>query len=329
MPIGGRSYRLAPVHYPEIQPYDQGLLEVGDGNLVYWETSGSPSGKPALVVHGGPGSGSRPGSRRSFDPESYCIIQFDQRGCGQSRPYAADPATDMSVNTTHHLLGDMERLRDYLGVDRWLLLGGSWGSTLSLAYAEQYPKRVSEIVLVPVTTGRHSEVDWLYYGVRRFFPEAWEHFRNGVPPEDRNGDLLAAYARLLGHPDAEVRLRAARDWCAWEDSVASQEEYSAANPYGGRAEHALVAFVRICSHYSSHYMWLEDDALFRNVDRLAGIPGMLLHGRLDLSGPPINAWELSRVWPDAHLRIFGGSGHKGNDAMAAELIRALDAFARA
>jgi proline iminopeptidase len=221
------------VQYPEIQPYDQGLLEVGDGNLVYWETSGNPSGKPAVVVHGGPGSGSRPGSRRSFDPERYRIIQFDQRGCGQSRPFAGDPATDMSVNTTHHLLGDMERLRDYLGVDRWLLLGGSWGSTLSLAYAEQYPNRVSEIVLAPVTTGRHSEVDWLYYGARRFFPEAWERFRNGVPPEDRDGDLLAAYARLMDHPDPKVRLRAARDWCAWEDSVVSQEGYGAANPYGG------------------------------------------------------------------------------------------------
>jgi proline iminopeptidase len=327
VPVGA-SYRLAPVHYPEIQPYDQGLLEVGDGNLVYWETSGNPSGKPAVVVHGGPGSGSRPGSRRSFDPERYRIIQFDQRGCGQSRPFASDPATDMSVNTTHHLLGDMERLRDYLGVDRWLLLGGSWGSTLSLAYAEQYPNRVSEIVLFPVTTGRHSEVDWLYYGARRFFPEAWERFRNGVPPEDRDGDLLAAYARLMEHPDPKVRLRAARDWCAWEDSVVSQEGYGAANPYGRRAEDALVAFVRICAHYFSHYMWLEDDALFRNVDRLAGIPGTLLHGRLDLSGPAVNAWELSRVWPDARLRIFGGSGHRGNDAMVEELIRALDAFAR-
>jgi proline iminopeptidase len=149
-----------------------------------------------------------------------------------------------------------------------------------------------------------------------------------VPPEDRDGDLLAAYARLMEHPDPKVRLRAARDWCAWEDSVVSQEGYGAANPYGRRAEDALVAFVRICAHYFSHYMWLEDDALFRNVDRLAGIPGTLLHGRLDLSGPAVNAWELSRVWPDARLRIFGGSGHRGNDAMVEELIRALDAFAR-
>jgi proline iminopeptidase len=316
------------VRYPEIEPYDEGLLDVGDGNLIHWTTAGKPRGKPVVVVHGGPGSGSRPASRRNFDPERYRIIQFDQRGCGRSRPHAANPATDMSVNTTQHLLADMELLREYLEVDRWLLFGGSWGSTLSLAYAEQHPKRVSEIVLCPVTTGRHSELHWLYYGVRRFFPEAWENFRNGVPAQDRDGDLPAAYARLIGHPDPEVRLRAARDWCAWEDAVLSQEDYGAPNPYGSRAADAQVAFVRICSHYFSHHCWLEDDVLFRNVARLAGIPGRLLHGRLDLGGPAINAWELSRVWSDAQLRIFGGSGHRGNEAMEAELIRTLDAFAQ-
>jgi proline iminopeptidase len=193
------------VRYPEIEPYDKGLLYVGDGNLVYWATSGNPRGKPALVVHGGPGSGSRSAFRRNFDPKRYRIIQFDQRGCGQSRPNAANPATDMSVNTTHHLLADMELLREYLQVDRWLLFGESWGSTLSLAYAEQHPERVSEIVLCPVTTGRHSELNWLYYGVRSFFPEAWERFRNGVPAEDRDGDLLAAYARLIEHADPAAR----------------------------------------------------------------------------------------------------------------------------
>jgi proline iminopeptidase len=317
------------VHYPEIEPYDEGLLDVGDGNLVYWATAGNPRGKPVLVVHGGPGSGSRPESRRNFDPERYRIIQFDQRGCGRSRPHAANPATDMSVNTIQHLLADMELLREYLHVDRWLLFGGSWGSTLLLAYAEQHPKRVSGIVLCPVTTGRHSELHWLYYGVRRFFPEAWERFRNGVPAEDRDGDLLAGYARLMEHPDPEARLRAARDWCAWEDAVLSQEEYGAPNPYGSRAADAQVAFVRICSRYFSHHCWLEDDELFRNVARLAGIPGRLLHGRLDLGGPAINAWELSRVWPDAQLRIFGGSGHKGNQAMEAELMSTLDAFVHA
>jgi proline iminopeptidase len=328
-PTSSGRNRLSLVRYPEIEPYDQGLLEVDDGNLVYWETSGNPDGKPGLVVHGGPGSGSRPGPRRYFDPERYRIIQFDQRGCGRSRPSAADPATDMSRNTTHHLLADMEQLRHHLGVDRWLLFGGSWGSTLSLAYAEQHPKRVSEIVLLGVTTGRRSELDWLYYGVRRFFPEAWERFRDAVPAEDRNGDLVAAYARLLEHPDSEVRLRAVQNWCAWEDSVLSQEEYGAPNPYGSRAEHDQMAFVRICTHYLSRDAWLDDDALFHGVDRLAGIPGVLLHGRLDLAGPVINAWELSRAWPDAQLEIFSGSGHKGNDAMEAEVVRALDAFARA
>jgi proline iminopeptidase len=316
------------MRYPAIEPYDQGLLDVGDGNRVYWAVSGNPAGKPALVVHGGPGSGSRPGPRRSFDPARYRIIQFDQRGCGRSLPHAADPAADMSVNTTQHLIADMERLREHLGVQRWLLFGGSWGSTLSLAYAQTCPERVSEIVLIGVTTGRHSEIDWLYRGVGRFFPEAWERFRDGVPVQERSGDLVAAYARLIESPDPEMRLRAAQAWCTWEDAVLSQEEYGSPNPYSDRPDDALLAFVRICTHYFAHRAWLEDDQLFRDVDRLAGIPGVLLHGRMDLSGPVLNAWQLSKAWPDAGLTVFEGSGHKGNDAMADALVRATDKFAR-
>jgi proline iminopeptidase len=320
---------LAPVPYPAIEPNDHGLLDVGDGNLVYWEISGNPRGKPAVVVHGGPGSGSRPESRRFFHPERYRIIQFDQRGCGRSLPHAGDPATEMSVNTTHHLIADMERLREHLGVERWLLFGGSWGSTLSLAYAEQYPRRVSQIVLAPVTTGRHSEIHWLYYGVRRFFPEAWEEFRIGVPTADQNGNLVSAYARLMEDPEPAVRIRAARNWCAWEDAVVSQEEQGVSNPYGSRPDDARLAFVRICSNYLSRNAWLEDDVLFRNADRLAGIPGVLLHGRVDLGGPAVNAWELSQVWPDARLTIFDGSGHLGNQAVREELVQTLDQLAQA
>jgi proline iminopeptidase len=234
----------------------------------------------------------------------------------------------MSVNTTHHLIADMERLREHLGVGRWLLFGGSWGSTLSLAYAQSHPERVSSIVLIAVTTGRHSEIDWLYRGVGRFFPEAWERFRDGVPPQDRGGDLVAAYARLMESPDLDVRLAAARAWCTWEDAVLSQEEYGSPNPYSDRPEDALLAFVRICTHYFAHRVWLEDDQLFRDVDRLAGIPAVLLHGRLDLSAPAANAWELSKAWPEANLTVFGGSGHKGGDAMGDALIRATDAFGR-
>jgi proline iminopeptidase len=198
--------------YPPIEPYDQGMLDVGDGNLVYWETCGNPDGKPALTVHGGPGSGCSTGMRR-VDPDRYRAVLFDQRGCGRSTPHASDPATDMSANTTEHLLSDMELLREHLGIDRWLLSGGSWGSTLALAYAERHPHRVSEIVLSAVTTTRRSEIDWLYRGVARFFPEEWERFRAGVPEADR--DLVAAYARLMEDPDPLVRAQAANAWCAW------------------------------------------------------------------------------------------------------------------
>lgn len=320
---------MSQVRYPPLEPYDSGLLEVGDGNRISWQTSGHPDGRPALVVHGGPGSGSRPGPRRTFDPDRYRIIQFDQRGCGQSLPHASDPAADMSVNTTQHLIADMERLREHLGVERWLLFGGSWGSTLILAYAEQHPQRVSEIVLISVTTGRHSELDWLYRGVGSFFPEAWERFRDALPVQDRGGDLVAAYARRMEHPDLYVRESAAAAWCAWEDSVLSQEEYGSASPYSDHVDDERLAFVRICSHYFAHRCWLEDDQLFRDIGRLAGIPGVLLHGRLDLSGPAGNAWALHRAWPGSKLTIFPGSGHQGSDAMGDALLEAMVGFAPA
>jgi proline iminopeptidase len=313
--------------HPPIEPYATGMLDVGDGNAVYWETCGNPDGKPALVVHGGPGSGCSSGMRRSFDPARYRGILFDQRGCGRSTPHASDPATDMSVNTTEHLLADMERLREHLGVERWLLYGGSWGSSLSLAYAERHPERVSEIVLVAVGTTRRSEIDWLYRGVGRFFPDAWERFRAGVPEADRDGDLLAAYARLMNDPDPEVRRRAAHDWTAWEDAVISLESKGRPGAYSDRPPDELLAFVRICTHYFANGGWLEEGALLRDTQRLEGIPGVLIHGRLDLGGPLITAWELARAWPGAELHVIEDSGHTGSPDMAAAIGRALDRFA--
>ncbi|OZM76126.1 prolyl aminopeptidase [Pseudonocardia sp. MH-G8] len=313
--------------YPPIEPYDQGLLDVGDGNRIHWETCGNPDGKPALVVHGGPGSGCTPGQRRGFDPQRYRVVLFDQRGCGRSTPHAADPATDMGVNTTAHLVADMERLREHLGVDRWLLHGGSWGSTLILAYAQQYPHRVSEIVIPSVTMTRRADIDWLYRGVGRFYPEAWERFRDGVPESERDGDLVAAYARLVAHPDPAVRERATLDWLAWEDAVISAEPNARTGAYGNRPPDAQMAFVRICTHYFSNGAWLEEGALLRDAGRLAGIPGVLVHGRLDMGGPPHTAWELARAWPDAELRIVEDSGHTGSDTMRAHLVEALDRFA--
>ncbi|WP_188192702.1 prolyl aminopeptidase [Nonomuraea sp. SYSU D8015] len=316
--------------YPPIEPYDHGMLDTGDGNLVYWEVCGNPEGKPALVVHGGPGSGCTVGMRKTFDPERYRIVLFDQRNCGRSRPHASDPATDLSTNTTQHLIADMELLREHLGIDKWLLYGGSWGSTLMLAYAETYPERVSEMIIVSVTMTRRSETDWLYRGVGRFFPEEWERFRQGVPEADRDGDtfaLLAAYGRLMVDPDPEVRAKAARDWTAWEDAVISQEKNGKPGAYSDRPSDALLAFTRICAHYFSNGAFLEEGVLLREAGRLAGIPGVLIHGRLDLGGPLITPWELARAWPDARLVVVEDSGHTGSETMRKEIFAAQHAFA--
>lgn len=313
--------------YPLTEAYDRGLLDVGDGNHVYWETSGNPDGKPAVLVHGGPGTGCSPNMRRGFDPARYRVVLFDQRGCGRSTPHASDPATDMRVNTTWHLVADMERLRAHLGIERWLLAGGSWGSTLALAYAERHPDRVSEIVLSAVTTTRRVEIDWLYRGVARFFPEEWARFRAGVPEAD-DGDLVGAYARRMEHPDPDVRARAATAWCTWEDAVVSLEPSAKPNLYSDRPSDDLLAFVRICTHYCAHAAWLEEGALLRDAGRLAGIPGVLIHGRLDLSCPLDTAWELARAWPDAELFAPADSGHQGSATKRGLLVGALDRFAR-
>jgi proline iminopeptidase len=313
---------------PPIEPYDSGLLDVGDANRVYWESSGHPEGKPALVVHGGPGSGSNPRSRSYFDPERYRIVLFDQRGCGRSTPHASDPAVDLSVNTTEHLLADMERLREHLGIERWLLYGGSWGSTLILAYAERHPGRVTEIVLSGVTTTRRSEIDWLYGGAGRFLPAAWERFRAGVPEAGSGADVVAAYAQRLEGGDAHVREQAAADWVAWEDAVISHEQGGHPGAYSARVGEARLAFVRICAHYFSHAAWLEEGALLRDAGRLAGIPGVLIHGRLDLGSPLDTPWELARAWPDARLVVIDDAGHTGGAATRREILAALDAFAR-
>jgi proline iminopeptidase len=312
--------------YPPTEPYDSGMLDVGDGNLVHWEVCGNPDGKPALVVHGGPGSGCRPGQRQYFDPRRYRVVLFDQRGCGRSTPHAGDPATEMRHNTTWHLIADMERLREHLGIDRWLLYGGSWGSTLILAYAQQHPERVSQIVIAAVTMTRRSEIAWLYRGAGRFFPEQWERFLAGAPGTPRDGDIVAAYARLTGHPDAAVRQKATADWCAWEDAVLSGETNGTTNPYSDRLEAARSALVRICAHYFSHGAWLEEGVLLREADRLSGIPGVLIHGRLDLAAPLDTAWQLHRVWPDAELIVVEGTGHLGGATMRGHVLGSLDRF---
>lgn len=309
--------------YPPIEPYDQGMLDVGDGNFVYWETSGNPDGKPAVMLHGGPGQGCAPGMRRMFDPARYRAVLFDQRGCGRSTPHASDPATDMRHNTTEHLVVDMERLREHLGIERWLVTGGSWGATLAVVYAERYPERVTEIMISSVSLTRPSEIDWLYRGAGRFFPEQWERFRDGVP--SRDDDLVAAYARLLEDPDPLVRTEAARSWCVWEDTVLSLE--SGATIHNGPTGEWELAFARIVTHYYSHAGWLEPGAVIRDAGLLGGIPGVLIHGRRDLSCPVDTAWELARAWPGAKLLIDDGSGHRGSAVKRAWMLETLARFA--
>jgi proline iminopeptidase len=307
------------------------MLDTGDGNLVYWETCGNPDGVPVLVVHGGPGSGCSTGMRKSFDPQRHRIVLFDQRNCGRSTPHAADLAADMSLNTTDHLIADMEALRELLGIERWMLFGGSWGVTLSLAYAERHPDRVLGMLMVSVTSTRRLELDWLYRGAGRIFPEAWARFRDYIgddryvlptdaqPPIE---ELLMAYSRLMENPDPEVRARTAMEWLTWEDAVISMESNGKPGAYSNRADDEKLALVRICSHYFANDAFLEDGVLIREASRLAGIPGILLHGRSDLGGPVVTAWELARAWPDAELVVIQDSGHTGSTTMGDALREA-------
>ena len=313
--------------YPEIEPYDHGMLDVGDGNFVYWEVCGNPDGKPAVVLHGGPGSGCSTRARRYFDPSAYRIVLFDQRSCGRSTPHASDPATDLSVNTTKHLLADIELLRRHLGIDRWLVFGGSWGSTLGLAHAERHPQRASEIILFGVGTTRRSEIDWLYRGVAPLFPEQWSRFRTGVPAGERDGDLIEAYHRLLNDPDPAVCAKAAKDWCDWESALLSVDPDVKPDPE--RLQPAFqVAFARIVTHYFRHNAWLDDGILLREAASLAGTPGVMIHGRLDLEAPLVTAWELAQAWPDGELVIVSGAGHSYTDpGMSGALVAATDRFA--
>lgn len=314
--------------YPEIEPYGHGRLDVGDGNLIYWEACGNPDGKPAVILHGGPGSGCSTSMRRYFDPTAYRIVLFDQRGCGRSKPHAGDPNTDLSTNTTEHLLADIELLRQHLDVERWMLFGGSWGSTLALAYAERYPQRVTDIVLVGVTMTRKSEIDWLYHGVAPLFPEQWARFRAGVPAAERDGNLVEAYYRLLHAPDPDVRAKAARDWHAWEAALLSVDPDAQPSPRWLDPEFQM-ARARIVTHFFRHNAWLEDGILLREASSLAGIPGILIHGRLDLGSPLVTAWELAQAWPDSELVIVKGAGHSpGDPGMGEAVIAATDRFAR-
>lgn len=311
--------------YPEIEPYASGHLDVGDGQQIYWETSGDPDGKPAVFVHGGPGGGTSAEQRRFFDPERYRIILFDQRGCGKSRPHIADGA-DLSVNTTPKLISDMERLREHLGVDRWQVFGGSWGSTLGLAYAQTHPDRVTELVLRGIFLLRRSEIDWYYNGgAAHIFPDLWESYLAPIPESERDGDLVAAYHRLLTGPDPVVAQAAASAWTGWEQRT-SRLLPKAADP----AEDARfdLAFAGIENHYFVHHGFLDDGQLLRDIDTIAHIPGVIVQGRYDVVCPMRSAWDLHRAWPAAQLHVVDDAGHASFEpGIKHHLITATDDFA--
>lgn len=312
--------------YKPTQPLDQGMLEVGHGQRLHWEVRGSPDGKPAVCLHGGPGSGCPPWWSGFFDPARYRVLLFDQRGAGRSTPSAADPATDLSTNTTPHLVGDLERLREHLGVDRWLVLGGSWGATLGLTYAIRHPDRVSEMVLFAVTATRPVEVEWVTRGVARYFPEAYERFVDGVPPQERDLELSATYARLLASPDPHVREAAAERWCAWESAITSQDASDTQHSRFADRDFRY-AYARLVTHYFSKAGFLADDAILGRVRRIQDIPAVLVHGRYDLATPPETAWRITQAWPNAQLHILEGVGHAGSDAMNEAIVAATDRFA--
>jgi proline iminopeptidase len=308
--------------YPEIEPFDTGVLDVDARHRLYYEQCGNPQGKPVVLLHGGPGAGCSAKMRRFHDPKHYRIVLFDQRGSGRSTPHA-----DLVDNTTWDLVADIERLREHLGIERWQVFGGSWGSTLALAYAESHPRRVTELVLRGIFMLRRWELEWFYQqGANRLFPDAWEQYLEAIPEVER-GDLISAYNRRLTSPDEATRLSAARAWSVWEASTSLllQDE---AFIEGHRDPHFALSFARIESHYFVHGGFFDvEDQLLRDAHRLHGIPGVIVHGRYDVVCPIQNAWELHKAWPASKLVISPTAGHSAYEAEnAAALVEATDSF---
>ena len=309
--------------YPDIAPYETGTLKVDDRHTLYWEQCGNPHGKPVVLLHGGPGAGCNEKMRRFHDPAKYRIVLFDQRGAGRSTPHA-----DLTDNTTWNLVADIEKLREHLGIGKWQVFGGSWGSTLALAYAETHPQRVTELVLRGIFMLRRWELEWFYQeGASRIFPDAWEHYLAAIPPVERH-DLISAFHRRLTSDDEATRLAAAKAWSIWEGATSYLHiDPDFASSHGD--PRFALAFARIENHYFVNGGFFEvEDQLLRDVGRIRDIPGVIVHGRYDVVCPIANAWDLHKAWPKAELVISAASGHSGFEAENVDaLVAATDRFA--
>jgi len=308
--------------YPEIEPYQQGYLKVSPVHEIYYEQSGNPDGIPIVFVHGGPGGGTEPFQRRFFDPAAYRIVLFDQRGAGKSRPHAS-----LEDNTTWHLVSDMERLREELGIERWVVFGGSWGSTLGLAYSETHPERTRGVIVRGIFLVRPKEIAWFYQeGASFLFPDAWEEYLEPIPPVER-GDMVSAYYRRLTSSDASVRARAARAWSVWEGSTSRLRQDPKLIARSGGAAFA-DALARIECHYFVHGSFLRHpDQLLDEVEKIRRIPGVIIQGRYDVVCPPISAWDLHRRWPEAEFHMVPDAGHSAMEpGIIDRLVEATDRF---
>jgi proline iminopeptidase len=314
--------------YPPIEPHDSGMLDVGNGEQIYWEECGNPSGKPAVFLHGGPGGGIQPKVRQLFDPTRYRIVLFDQRGCGQSRPHASEPGADLSTNTTWDLVADIERLRKYRSIEQWQVFGGSWGSALALAYAEQHPNRVTELILRGIFTLRRSELDFYYNGgAGQLFPERYEMFLEPLGGRSFAGDAIAAYHDLLFDPDPALHGPAGVAWSTWEAATITLEQDLNLIAEFSDPTFAL-AFARIENHYFYHRGWFSEGQLIANADRLADIPGVIIQGRYDIATPAVTAYDLHLAWQNAEFTIAPVAGHAFSEpGILEELVAATDRFA--
>ena len=308
--------------FPDIAPYETGFLPLSGGHVMYWEQVGNPRGQPVLFLHGGPGAGAGAVHRRFFDPQHWRVIIFDQRGAGRSRPLG-----ELRDNTTPHLVRDIEVLRQFLGIENWLLFGGSWGSTLALAYAQEHPSRVLGCVLRGVFLGRQDEVVWFLDGLRRVFPDAWAAFSEHLPPEER-GDLLGAYLRRLCDPDPAVHLPAARAWSQYEGSCSTLLP-SPETVASFAQDRTALGLARIEAHYFAHDLFLPPEGLLARMDRLAGIEAEIVQGRYDMVCPATSAFELAAAWPSARLTVIPDAGHSALEpGLRTALVSAVERFRR-